>query len=344
MLPLELELWMNICDIACCDDGRTGRSLSLVSRTLYEASKPYKLRTVAVRGEFQIVNFARLLESLPLESRNVQNIYITSWTLDSPEGECDSGDSSSPAFQAMVALYQPSICDRIPGPEPEEIVEDRRELLAHVISRVLTSISTTVRIVHIFLDVYRDFIFLPVKFSRLEELTLQGPFDYSFKAYIPHLPVIPTLRRLKVTHASLYQNGTLIDSIAVYAPSLTHLYLRVSNIHDARMVTHLDQVVNPPSSNPDQFPSTLQKFILHPGRKEPLGTCGTGYGIVFSAKRRVFEYCKSQPKIVLLKEQLYNHENIRLTQDQLEGETEWLDRANGGLGCWDDSNRMNSLI
>jgi hypothetical protein len=50
--------------------------------------------------------------------------------------------------------------------------------------------------------------------------------------------------------------------------------------------------------------------------------------------------------MVLLKEQqLLNHqETNRLTQDQQEGETEWLDRLNGGLGCWDDSNRMNSLI
>jgi hypothetical protein len=116
MLPLEL--WMNICDIACDDGGHTGRSLSLVSRVLYKASKPYKLRTVAVRGELQIVNFAHLLDSLPFGSCDVQNIYIASWTLDSPDFEDDSGYRSSPSFRAMVALYQPGICDRIPGPEP----------------------------------------------------------------------------------------------------------------------------------------------------------------------------------------------------------------------------------
>ena len=116
MFPLEL--WMKICDIACDDDGHTGRALSLVSRALYEASRPYKLRTIAVRGALQIVNFARLLESLPSASRDVQNIYITTWTSDSPDSENDSSYMSTPAFQAMVALYQPNICDRTPGPEP----------------------------------------------------------------------------------------------------------------------------------------------------------------------------------------------------------------------------------
>lgn len=149
-----------------------------------------------------------------------------------------------------------------------------------------------------------------------------------------------------MTHATLYSNETLLDSIAVYAPSLTHLYLRISNIHDASIITRLEQVLNPPLSgkDPDRFPSALQRLFLHPGRKEPLGPCGTGYGMITSAKRRVIEYSNRQPKMVLLKEQPFKYENHRLAQDQEEGEDEFFHRVHGGLGCWDDANRMTSLI
>jgi hypothetical protein len=58
MESIPPEILSLIFSYACTDDGYTGRSLSLVSRYISDVSKPYKLQSVAVRGMWQVLEFA----------------------------------------------------------------------------------------------------------------------------------------------------------------------------------------------------------------------------------------------------------------------------------------------
>jgi hypothetical protein len=71
------EIWGEICSFACVDDGRTGRSLSLVSRFIHQVSKPYKLQSIVVIGERQVAAFADLIEQTPSHLRRVDCIFLS---------------------------------------------------------------------------------------------------------------------------------------------------------------------------------------------------------------------------------------------------------------------------
>ncbi|KZT20187.1 hypothetical protein NEOLEDRAFT_1076085, partial [Neolentinus lepideus HHB14362 ss-1] len=58
---LPVELWTRICGFACTDDGFTGRSLSLVSKYVYEVSDHCRYQSVALAGIVQMTSFLSLL-------------------------------------------------------------------------------------------------------------------------------------------------------------------------------------------------------------------------------------------------------------------------------------------
>lgn len=206
---------------------------------------------------------------------------------------------------------------------------------------------TTVRIAHIRSD-YRDCVFYPVKFDRLEELTLEGSFDSTYRDYIASLPANPTIRRLKFNSAELNSSGTLLDSIAAYAPRATHLYCRLRSVQTVHSSTAKLSVLLSPSSEvalSRVFPSTLEKLYIHPGRSEPPGFCATGSYVSYRAKRALYDFSRIpalQSRVVVLKQERHDSERDELQEE--EAKEEWLDRIHGGLGCWDDSDRMDSAF
>ncbi|KAJ3511020.1 hypothetical protein NMY22_g15790 [Coprinellus aureogranulatus] len=335
MLPLEL--WTHICSFADFDDGYTVRSLSQASRFFREAAEPYRLRTISLHNVHQVMVLTGHLESLPLERRRVEYLFAAS--------QQDDDD-----LLTLADFYKPGICDRTPGPTPEEILEYGEELVAHAVSRLLIAIRTTVRILHLQLE-DRDFIFFPIKFDQLEELTFRGPFGDRFRGYIASLPANPTIRRLSIDNVYLHPSNTLFDSITRYAPYVTHLYLRlqsaqVSQDGLSQLSRLLSTTVDDQGRTEAPLCSKLQQLYLHPGRREAPGFCATGFGTLFAAKRALFNFChrpELQSRVALLKEERYRHWPLHVRLYQEEGEEEWLSRIHGGLGCWDDSERMESL-
>ena len=124
---LPIELWMHICDFACTDDGFTSRSLSLTSRTLRTASLPFSLRTLSARGVLQLLSLTSYLESIPQDQRIVENLFYTATF----EGEDSYQTASHNTIAKLEEFYKPGMCDRKPGHEPEEILEDVEELIDH---------------------------------------------------------------------------------------------------------------------------------------------------------------------------------------------------------------------
>ena len=63
--------------MACTDGGKTGRSLSTVSKRICEVSKVFKYQTLQVKRH-QLRPLARILRSLPLDARRVVHLLILS--------------------------------------------------------------------------------------------------------------------------------------------------------------------------------------------------------------------------------------------------------------------------
>ncbi|KAJ3522491.1 hypothetical protein NMY22_g11864 [Coprinellus aureogranulatus] len=335
MLPLEL--WTYICSFADFDDGYTVRSLAQASHFFREAAEPYRLRTISLHNVHQVMALTGHLESLPLERRRVEYLFAAS--------QQDDDD-----LLALADFYKPGICDRTPGPTPEEILEYGEELVAHAISRLLTAIRTTVRILHLQLE-ERDFIFAPIKFDKLEELTLQGSFSDSYQAYVSSLPANPTIRRLSIDCVYLHPTNTLFDSIARYAPQITHLYFRLRSISaNPHAVSELTKLLyGTPDTKDRTIPpldTTLEKLYIHPGLRNPPAFCGTGISSLFASKLSLYNFChrqELQSRVVLLREDRLRQQPFSPEVYRNMAERQWLSRIHGGLGCWDDSERMEPL-
>src|ERR1700733_11059411 len=74
------EIWARIFSLACIDDGFTGRSLSLVSRYIMEASKFYKYQCLAVK-DHQLRPLALVFKKLSADARRVRCLFLSqaSW-------------------------------------------------------------------------------------------------------------------------------------------------------------------------------------------------------------------------------------------------------------------------
>ncbi|TFK69271.1 hypothetical protein BDN72DRAFT_733911, partial [Pluteus cervinus] len=66
------ELWSSIFELGCTDDGTTGISLSLVSKSFNTLSAPFKLQSVSIQKVDRISLFLGVLENSPPEIRCIR--------------------------------------------------------------------------------------------------------------------------------------------------------------------------------------------------------------------------------------------------------------------------------
>jgi len=101
------EIWGKIFSLVCVDGGQMGRSLSLVSKYIQEASKPYKYQTLLV-SEDNLRSLIFTLKRTPDDNRRVLHLFLSSrgW------GKGELFDSASP-FGAdkiqLLSLIAPSL-------------------------------------------------------------------------------------------------------------------------------------------------------------------------------------------------------------------------------------------
>ncbi|KAF8172090.1 hypothetical protein BJ912DRAFT_1081105, partial [Pholiota molesta] len=129
------EICGEIYSFACLDDGRTGRSLSLVSKFTHETSKPYKLQSVSLIGHAQLYAFADLVERTPEHLRRVKCIFVSAHSRET------------------------AILPRTIAPEYH-----RRMDVYAAFKRILTAIAPCVQIVHVFFVFFRPFVLCPLVF------------------------------------------------------------------------------------------------------------------------------------------------------------------------------------
>jgi len=275
----------------------------------------------------------RHLDSLPEKDRAVELLYIS----------YDSEVDVEREKEALLALYQPDVCERTPGPDPSLIVQSPPELAFHAVMRVLVTAAATLRIVHIHCE-DRDFIFFPIAMPALEELTLEGSHFCMFEPYEATLPVWPALTRLKLTCVSFSTtdaDGDKVDSIVrsvtKVAPRLSHLYIEYTSQDHARLAHNLNAWLLPASPH---HIATLKRLFVGPTTADSSHHYGCGTGAVRAAmeKRRIADYALANGRIVLLPGCRWSKHAVE--EARAEGEWDWLDRIGGGLGTWVDVHRV----
>lgn len=98
VFPVELHSY--ICEFACKDDGRTARSIGLVSKYFREVVHPYTLRSIAVTGFAQIKILEKQLTTLPAHLRRIRDLFIS---------DHDGGPESKNAIIRILGLSSPSL-------------------------------------------------------------------------------------------------------------------------------------------------------------------------------------------------------------------------------------------
>ncbi|KAI9058246.1 hypothetical protein FKP32DRAFT_1614744 [Trametes sanguinea] len=228
--PPEVQLL--IFSFACTDDGSTGRSLSLVSRTFQRLSYEFQWHSLAILGHSQAVAFARMLYSqqpIPdVPQRPIHHLFI----------------STRP-----VALAY----DHLPLDVPPTWIGVLRGILRHAAPTL-----KTLAVVCLEAPMDSAAILSPtlrLYYPCLTELTIRGRCTLKQLSQpnrrrtskveattIITWPSIPTLRRLHL--ACAFQglgNGTHSEHILIneLAPSLTHLRLSVLDLWGSKRIAEI---------------------------------------------------------------------------------------------------------
>ncbi|TFK66793.1 hypothetical protein BDN72DRAFT_130316 [Pluteus cervinus] len=108
---LPLEILFEIFTLACTDDGRTGSSLSVVSRHFREASKGFRFQSVAITGLDSLWRFLLLIREIPSKQRRVVFLRIE----EAAEGEhgfrmaYQRQHTFNPVLEEVFRLIAPSL-------------------------------------------------------------------------------------------------------------------------------------------------------------------------------------------------------------------------------------------
>ena len=295
------EICTEICAFACLDSGHTGRSLSLVSKFVHEASQPTKLQSISLHGQSQITAFASLLQRTPSHLCRVKYLFI----------------SQHDPYPLRGGSWDLRCVD---------FVTEREKRLISAIQSILKDVSEAVEILEVACLCHFDSKFdatHPISLPRLKELTTHYGFALEQTIFGP----CHQLRRMHIVQP---HRSDLFGGIRNIAPSLTHL--RFSGLQ--REVVKLEVALEireeasrlTRGSSVAILPSSVQNIIVKPsGPPARRGTHAESYQ---TQLRRLNEMGE---RFVLLKAQ----------DDTIYDDSDWLDRIAGGDGCWSLADHAN---
>jgi len=351
---LPVELWTNIFSFACTDDGRTGRSLPVVSTFFHEVSLPLQLQSIAVAGCTELRRFADKLESTPSHLRRVH--YL-----------CVSLEPNHPLPSTMMdydELVQAYLLQEF-HPEYEEIVQriesdpdwpDRLEVAWKRIeqmfvlsaSRVFQVVGPHIQTLALQIGTLAPVdLFGNVHFPILIELTLAGSkaSPLADVALAPALQILPSLQYLHFIGC-----GSYLQAFVGRIPELTHLRLSGDWLYGRRDLLNVicGIISSSPASAEHPFQARLLSHV-HQVVIEPMAhdiyprTAASRHIMSVNAMDELLRSDSSRKLVAL-----------RVPRDEGYGWTEakedWAARLNGGKGCWKASyvpsalHRLQSLV
>lgn len=283
------EVWAMIFEYACTDDGRTGRSLALVSKMIKEYSKPWRTQCLAVHGPMQLLKLAALITENPnaISGGRVRNLHLCDnyGTGTHPNWEECAGErwgtrlvkrteavmARNQRLQEALQIRQGRVRDKrhpITELEPEPIeglTEIKAEHLADAINVILTHTANHLESLTVSLsfvpkaDSSSDEFGDKSRFPKLRELSLASPVAAvpSIIRFITNMSKCPSLRMVDVSDVQIQRVATL-STIATIAPYLTHLRIfdHLEALRYALGHSHRQDFV------PKSLPDTLRVLII----------------------------------------------------------------------------------
>jgi hypothetical protein len=296
------EICHKIFTEACLDDGSTGRSLSLVSKYIHEASSPTRFQNIALHGYMQITAFADILERTPPHLRRVCHLFICTgsppWT-----GLSDASPSVMGAPWRENDVYGRNVFDQV------RLFQQDRDTSA-AIDRILLLIAPTIETLALFFTYEWRSVLLSLPLPNLTELTIRGSYFEPETKDVP-LVLFPSLRYLHIGERRDLSAG-LMQYISKAAPSLTHVrFTGCRNADDLKAIS-----------------PTVAKILIQLYSPQQRG-CGTSYfrelNDIRQFGRRILE--QSDGRIMVLTAMSERVGELPVLE-------QWLERANGGQGCW----------
>lgn len=359
--PVFDKLAPEICELifsfACLDSGYTGRSLSLVSKYISETSKPVKFQSLVLRNLSQVQALASILEKIAPHHRRVRHLCVlcnytqlyNTTTL--RHDETNDKTTSSPLHRITSTLsrlrlnlrrdisrqeiWEPAV---VSGTSFSLTIE---EMMRLSLVRILNSVAHSLNVLTISIQTPRNDVALhgSPSLPHLRELTITYACEY-----YPRVPTrildtfqqLPALTRLNLAR---YECGNgpldLVRQIQRLAPSLTHVRLP-SVVAGWNRWLDMDAIL---SSTPTgerhrpRLPSTTKKIFIQPPLPPPtIGPARTYY-------EETLEECRA---LAMGNDQIVLEwpDPVPWKFDVNEMEWEWLERINGGDGCWRSENVM----
>lgn len=284
-----------------------GRSLSLVSRYIHDASRTVKFQSIVCRNAVQMIGFAAVLDRTPLQYRTVRHLLMS----------CCSRDRTGQLVGRTITF--------------DTLMDVYRRALSTV-PRILSLTAPTLHTLSLHFDWPSSEAFFPSHFPALVELSISQPWArwHLRSEELRQLASCPSLRRLVLNGFVYIDDPTeIIDSIQRFAPSLTHLCLPSEPAStmtltgtpnpSVLLLALLQKRMDPPTSPENGvFPQTLELILLHDRKliKDDL-------------------ILPDDPRFVLVSRSwIYARGSGPLA---LQWEYQWLDGINYGQGFWNKS-------
>ena len=387
--PLDLfnllppELLEYIFTLACFDGGRTGRSLSLVSRSVSAISKPIIYQSLAIFNLKQAEVLATILTATPPDDRRVVHLFVRcnyeemyrDAIRDNEEKERQLKKTLSPLRRLASTFSHPLSGQKV---RETEIVWDhnRRELVNAndptpplienlmniALMRILSAISTTLQTLTVVFQapIAGNLVSfspsLPASISgprpsgltlcNLRELSITyGPDRYPVRATRLLDTFSAPLRALKRLDLDGYYSNCppaeLLEQISRLAPGITHVRL-------PRVQSGWIQWLNPsssittPASELQVLPSTVQKIYIRPPPPPPPLTLSLLHEYRTRTLTEHHALAAKDERIVLLRPEAVRDQGWKgwKFDESVDGpgwkviEKRWIERIQGGDGCW----------
>ncbi|KAI0722597.1 hypothetical protein C8Q76DRAFT_366057 [Earliella scabrosa] len=344
---IPTEVWEKIITSACTDGGITGRALALTSKFFHAQFLSVRFLSVALNSLQRTEALTSALRSQAKTRRPINVVHLCLTFVNEPVRR------SSGYLKKYYNEWAPEEKKKHEEQRKnEKDAWDGRFIVA--MSELFALVGPTLRTLCIVEDPSVRFPPFPCEaLPKLEELTLKGhvptllpvkkvkyfPWDTPLPASLDLSFKLPALKRLHSIPSHDHSSEKVLECLATHAPaSLTHL--RISNISclDETIATDLSKALN--IGWGDAAPSASTKLlnvrcvIVEGCAPEFLVECGTDRALwqdICEDLEALFLECERGKGMRVLLLQRPSSSTPRW-EDKLYND--WLDRIDGGSGCW----------
>ena len=254
------EILHRIFTLICNDAGGMGRSLSLVSRYVHDASKSVRFQTVLCEGADQILSFASALHRTPPRHRLVRHLFVTCSCFN-----CPSALEATYTPKSHIAVHPTWRLGSTETPITFGTLMSRYKDALIVIPHILRLAAPALRSLTLYIDWPTPEPLFQSHFPSLVELAISQPWSgFQLRSQDLHqLVPCPSLRRFVLNgFVSVGDPVEIIAGIRRFAPFLTHLCLPLDASNP--LLKHFGTVNKEPSPPEGAlFPETLEILLYH---------------------------------------------------------------------------------